>query len=54
MDVNGTLLSLLFAGIGFYVLYWVIRVGVRGGMRDHAEWRESRASDDIPPPPSAG
>ena len=53
MDATGFLVSLLFAGIGFYVLYWIVRVGVRGGMRDHVEWFESRASDD-PPPPSAG
>ncbi len=52
MDATGFLVSLVFAAIGFYVLYWIIRVGVRGGMRDHVEWLESRSDDDAAPPPA--
>ena len=46
-------------GIAFYLLilvavafalFWVVRLGVRFGLRDHDKWREARS----PNPPSDG
>jgi hypothetical protein len=31
-----------------FALFWVVRLGVRFGLRDHETWRESR-SPNLPP-----
>jgi hypothetical protein len=32
--LNALVLNVTFAAIGFYALYWVVRVAVRHGIRD--------------------
>lgn len=43
-------ISLVFVAVIAFALFWVVRLGVRFGLRDHDRWRESRSST----PPSAG
>jgi hypothetical protein len=40
---------LILAAVAF-ALFWVVRLGVRFGLRDHDRWRESRTPN---PPPEA-
>lgn len=46
----GIALYLLILAVVAFALFWVVRLGVRFGLRDHDRWRESR----IPNPPSEG
>jgi hypothetical protein len=39
---------LLFFGLGFYALFWVVRLGVRHGLADHEARRAPNATS--PPP----
>ena len=44
MDVTQIVASLFGIVLFFAILFLVIRAGVRGGMRDHPEWRDARAT----------
>jgi len=38
LNTVGVVIPLLVYAVGAYVLFWVIRLGVRYGLRDHARW----------------
>jgi hypothetical protein len=40
------LLPFLFAFIGLYVMYWVVRMGVRDGIADADERRKGSGPED--------
>jgi hypothetical protein len=40
----GILLYLVTVALAAFALFWVIRLGVRFGLRDHAKWREAGTS----------
>lgn len=46
----GIALYLLILAVVAFALFWVVRLGVRFGLRDHDRWRKSRT----PNPPSDG
>lgn len=37
-SASGMLIYLLFVALVAFALFWVIRLGVRFGMRDHTKW----------------
>jgi len=37
----GILLYLLVVAVIAFALFWIIRLGVRLGMRDHAKWMQA-------------
>jgi len=39
----GILIYLLVVALAAFALFWVIRLGVRFGMRDHAKWTQTGA-----------
>ena len=41
ISVLGILFYLLTVALAAFALFWVIRLGVRFGLRDHAKWREA-------------
>jgi hypothetical protein len=41
ISVLGILLYLVVVALAAFSLFWVIRLGVRFGLRDHAKWREA-------------
>jgi len=40
----GILVYLLVVALAAFALFWVIRLGVRFGLRDHARWRDAGSS----------
>jgi len=42
-SVLGFLIYLLIVALAAFALFWVIRLGVRFGMRDHAKWTQTGA-----------
>lgn len=43
-SVLGILIYLLVVALAAFALFWVIRLGVRFGMRDHAKWAQTGAA----------
>jgi hypothetical protein len=44
ISVLGILLYLLTVELAAFALFWVIRLGVRFGLRDQAKWRDAGTS----------
>ncbi|WP_162942833.1 hypothetical protein [Cryobacterium soli] len=40
----GLLIYLLIVALAAFALFWVIRLGVRYGLRDHAKWMQTGAA----------
>jgi len=44
MDASAFIASIVGAAIGLAILYLIIKVAVRNGMREHQEWLDERAA----------
>jgi hypothetical protein len=42
LSILGVLVYLVVVAIGAFALFWIIRLGVRFGLRDHARWVDAR------------